>query len=49
MKGLETGEFLAAKAFKDIIIFEQYGSDEFIKDKHLSSNKKNLSAVEKGL
>ncbi len=49
MKGQDTGELHAAEQFKDTMIFEQYGSSRFIKDKNSSEYREHLLSAEKGL
>jgi len=49
MKGQDTGEIHAAKKFKDLMIFEQYGSSLFIKDHNSFAYKEHLVFAEKGL
>ncbi|HNX22411.1 MAG TPA: cob(I)yrinic acid a,c-diamide adenosyltransferase [Spirochaetota bacterium] len=48
MKGQETGELFSAEKLKDIMIFEQYGSCSFIKDKNSSAFREHLVTAEKG-
>ena len=49
MKGQDTGEMLASEKLRDIMIFEQYGSSNFIKDKNSSAYKEHMATTAKGL
>ncbi len=49
MKGQDTGEIHAAELFKELMIFEQYGSSGFVKDKSSSSYREHLVTTVKGL
>jgi cob(I)alamin adenosyltransferase len=49
MKGQDTGEIHASEKFSDLIIFEQYGSSGFIKDRSSDSYREHLVATAKGL
>jgi len=49
MKGQDTGEIRAAEKFSDLMIFEQYGSDGFIKDKNSATHRDHLVKTVKGL
>ncbi len=49
MKGQDTGELHAAEKFKDIMIFEQFGSSSFIKDRNSAEYREHLLSAEKGL
>jgi len=48
MKGQETGELYSAEKFKDLMLFEQYGSSSFIKDINSPGYREHLLAAEKG-
>ena len=49
MKGQDTGELHAAEQFKELMIFEQYGSIGFIQDRNSSSYREHLVTTVKGL
>jgi cob(I)alamin adenosyltransferase len=49
MKGRDTGEIHAAEKLSDHMIFEQYGSSGFIKDKNSESFREHLVKTVKGL
>lgn len=49
MKGQDTGEIHAAEKLIDLMIFEQYGSSGFIKNKNSESFREHLITTIKGL
>ena len=49
MKGQDTGEIHAAGKLSDLMIFEQYGSSGFIKDKNSATHREHLVTTVKGL
>lgn len=49
MKGQDTGEIHAAEKLSDLMIFEQYGSDGFVKDKNSASFREHLVTTVKGI
>jgi len=49
MKGQDTGELHAAEQFRDLMIFEQYGSSGFIREKNSSEYREHLAAAEKAI
>ena len=49
MKGQDTGEIHTAEKLSDLMIFEQYGSDGFVKDKNSSSFREHLVTTVKGM
>jgi len=49
MKKQDTGEIYAAEKFKDLMLFEQYGSSAFIKDKSSTQYREHLEAASAGI
>jgi cob(I)alamin adenosyltransferase len=49
MKGQDTGEIHAAEKFRELMIFEQYGSSGFIKERNSASYREHLVTTAKGL
>jgi len=49
MKGQDTGEIHAAEKFRELMIFEQYGSSGFVRDRNSASYREHLVTTVKGL
>lgn len=49
MKGQDTGEFHAAEKISSLMLFEQYGSSSFVKDRKSPSYREHLAGTSKGM